>query len=138
MSLFDKNYMEPCGQAKAVRAYLDRFDGVEPSWHPTHHTYEPVHIAEWHNCRERGYVVIFNNAKREQINIAFFEHRNSDEICALKWVQSSINPLTIDNASFGDIYKDKYDVSHRVEVGKASDMADWIMESLCAHWDAGK
>ena len=134
MGLFDQNYMSPMPQANAVKAYLEMHGGVEASWDDNYKRYAPVHIAEWHNCRERGYVVIFMNPKREQLNIAFFEHRNSDSICAIRWVQNTINPPTIDTAKFGDVYKDKYDVSHSVGYGKASDMADWIMEQLGDHW----
>jgi hypothetical protein len=132
--MFSQSYMSPKPQANAVRAYLEMYDGVEPSWSDEWKRYEDVNIAEWHNGRERGYVVMFTNPKREQLNIAFFEHRNSDEICALAWVQSTINPPTIESAKFGDIYKDKYDVSHSVGVGQAKDMADWIYEQLCVHW----
>ena len=134
MSIFDQNYMTPRPQANAVRAYLEMYDGVEPSWNSEFKQYATVNIAEWHNCRERGYVVMFTNPKREQLNIAFFEHRNSDDICAVAWVQTTVNPPTIDNAKFGDTYKDKYDVSHYVKVGHAMDMADWIYQQLCAHW----
>lgn len=136
MGLFDRSYTQPHAQAKAVRAYLDIYDGVEPSWSRASCSYAPVHIAEWHNCRERGYVVMFQNKALKQLNIAFFEHRNSDEICAVAWVQNTLNPPTIDTAKFGDVYKDKYDVSHSVEFGRAADMAEWIYQRLCEHWGA--
>ena len=134
MGLFDQNYMAPHPQAKAVKAYLECFDGVEASWDAEFKRYEPVHIAEWHNGREEGYVIIFRNSKRDQLNIAFFGHRNSDNICAIAWVQSTMNPPTIDTAKFGDAYKTKWDVSHSVDYGEANKMADWIMEQLETHW----
>ena len=77
---------------------------------------------------------MFRNAENKHLTIAFYEHRNSDEICAIKWLQNTMNPPTIDTAKFGDIYKDKYDVSHSVSHGQAADMADWIYEQLCDHW----
>jgi hypothetical protein len=134
MGMFSLNYMAPNHQAKAVLAYLEMYDGVEPSWDQDAKFYQGVNLAEWHNGRERGYVVMFTNPKREQLNIAFFEHRNSDRICALAWVQNTLNPPTIETAKFGDLYKDKYDVSHSANVGEAMAMADWIYEQLCAHW----
>lgn len=134
MGLFDKSYMTIKAQAKAVRAYLEAYDGVENSYGSDCGGYQPVHIAEWHNCRERGYVIMFRNEKREQLNIAFFEHRNSDNICAIEWVQSTLNPPTIDTAEFGNTYKNKYDFSHSVGYGEAADMAGWIMDRLNAHW----
>lgn len=132
--MFQNNYQKPSAQANAVRAYLESYDGVEPSWDDKFKKYQDVFISEWHNGRERGYVLMFRNSKNVQLNIAFFEHRNSDDICAIKWVQSTTNPPNIDTANFGDIYKDKYDVSHSVSVGKANEMADWIYENLCNHW----
>lgn len=135
MGLFSRSYMEPSAQAKAVRAYLELYDGVEPSWSEAQHEYEPVHIAQWHNGRERGFVVMFRNKRQEQLNVAFFEHRNSDNICALAWEQWTLNPPTIESADFGGkVYKDKYDVSYSVSVGEAKKMADWIMDRLCEHW----
>lgn len=134
MGLFSQNTEGPHSQACAVRAYLDGYDGVEASWDAAHWSYQRVDIAEWHNGREHGFVLMFRNKKHEQLNIAFFENRNSDEICALEWVQNTLNPPTIDTAKFGNIYKDKYDVSHRVEVGQASAMAEWIMDRLTSHW----
>jgi hypothetical protein len=137
MGIFSQNYMTASAQAKAVRAYLEMHDGVEPSWDKEDKAYAPVHIAEWHNGREEGYVVVFRNRQHVQLNIAFFEHRNSDSICALEWVQTTMNPPTIDTADFGGkVYKTKWDVSHQVEVGEAMKMADWIMERLCQHWAA--
>lgn len=134
MGLFYQNYDKPSAQARAVMSYLDMYDGVEASWDSELKRYAPVRLAEWHNGRENGYVIMFHNAAHEQLNIAFFEHRNSDDICAVKWVQSTINPPTIETANFGEAYKTKYDVSHTVGVGHAMDMADWIMDQLNAHW----
>lgn len=133
--MFNNNYQKPRARARAVRAYLEAYDGVEPSWNDQFKRYQDVCISEWHNGRERGYVIMFRNDENVQLNIAFFEHRNSDEICAIKWVQQTMNPPTIDTAKFGDVYKDKYDVSHYVSVGEAKEMADWIYEQLCNHWN---
>lgn len=135
MGLFDNSYMQIGAQANAVKAYLELYDGVDQSWDCERKSYAPVDIAGWYNGRERGYVIMFKNNDREQLNIAFFEHRNSDDICALKWIQSTLNPPTIESAKFGeDLYKDKCDVSKSVGFGGAAEMADWIMEQLSSHW----
>jgi hypothetical protein len=124
--------------ANAIKAYLEHWDGIEPSWDDEQKDYQAdVYIAEWHNCREQGYIVYMRNKKREQINIAFFEHRNSDSMCAVKWIQHTLNPPTIDTAEFDDVYKDKWDVSHTESHGQASKMADWIYDQLEAHWKEG-
>ena len=122
-------------QARATLMFLQRDADINESWNDEWKRYDAeIQVDRWENCREQGYVVILRNKKREQLNIAFFEHRNSDSICAVKWQQESINTLTIDNAKFGDVYKDKYDISHSVSYGKAKEMAEWIIEQLREHW----
>lgn len=132
-----KNYLEDGAnyQARATLMFLQRDADIEESWNDKWKRYDAeIQVARWENCREQGYVVSLRNKKREQLNIAFFEHRNSDSICAVKWQQESMNTLTIDNAKFGDVYKDKYDTSHSVEYSKAYEMAEWIIEQLREHW----
>lgn len=124
-------------QARAVLAYLSGKAGVECSWDKEHEEYSAKpRVARWHNCREQGYVIMLSSIDyRRQLNIAFFEHRNSDAICAVEWEQITINPPTIDTMKTGDaIYKDKYDLSHEVGYGKAADMAEWLFERLIVFW----
>lgn len=122
-------------QAQAVKCYLETYSGIEPSYNGDTYAAFP-YIAEWHNGRENGYVVYMRNQDyTKQINIAFFEHRNSDSIHAVKWLQyTGINPPTIDSAEFGDVYKNKFDTSYAVEYGQAGDMARWIYDELEAFW----
>jgi len=132
-----ENYLEDGAnyQARATLMFLQRDADIEESWNDKYKKYDAeIKVARWENCREQGYVVSLMNEKREQLNIAFFEHRNSDSICAVKWRQESINTLTIYNAKFGDVYKDKHDTSHSVGYGKAYEMAEWIIEQLTEHW----
>lgn len=125
-------------QSNAVLAYLAGHASIEESWNQEFHAYDAEpEIARWHNCREQGYVVSLRSQDRSrQLNIAFFEHRNSDEIVAVKWEQNTINPPTIETAKFGNIYKDKYDVSHRASYAEAAAMADWIHQQLVEFWKA--
>ena len=127
-------------QARAVLAYLQVKEGVESSWSDDGKRYmaEPK-IARWENCREQGYVIsLYHHGGRlgssTQLNIAFFEHRNSDSICAVLWCQSTMNSPTIDTAQFGEVYKTKWEVSHEVGYGKPADMADWISNELDGFW----
>ncbi len=58
-----------------------------------------INVARWENCREQGYVLsIFNNEglSRKQLNIAFYESRNSDTIVAVAWEQCTLNSPNID------------------------------------------
>jgi hypothetical protein len=78
--------------------------------------------------------VIVLRANLRQLNIAFFEHRNSDDICAIEWEQITINAPTIDSAEFGGMYKNKFDVSQSFRYGEAIKMAEWIYGRLNDFW----
>lgn len=138
MNMFDYFNDGAGPQAQAVLAYLGMNDGVENSWDKEQGEYLAAPIAyRWHNCREQGYVICMRSkGSLKQINIAFFEHRNSDSICAIEWEQVTVygNPPTIDNAQFGEIYKDKYDTSKDFAYGEAAKMADWIIDRLSDFW----
>ena len=122
-------------QARAVLAYLQHLYRIEESWDDKWKRYsaEPK-VARWENCREQGYIVSLKTENFKQINIAFFEHRNHDGICAVMWEQLSLNSLTINTAEFKGIYRDKYDVSYDVKWGEAAKMAEWIAKQLHNFW----
>jgi hypothetical protein len=121
-------------QARATLAYLEGREGLEASWDNQRLRYaaEPK-ILRWENCREQGYVIVLR-ANLRQLNIAFFEHRNSDDICAIEWEQITINAPTIDSAEFGGMYKNKFDVSQSFRYGEAIKMAEWIYGRLNDFW----
>ncbi|MFO0906841.1 MAG: hypothetical protein U0835_00475 [Isosphaeraceae bacterium] len=37
------------------------------------------------NCREMGFILRIFSARADSENIAFYEHRNSDQLCAIRW-----------------------------------------------------
>lgn len=124
-------------QAKAVLAFLQDLT-IEDSWDSERKKYiASPSVSRWENCREQGYIISMRSQDySRQINIAFFEHRNSDRICSIKWEQISINSITIDTADFdGQCYSDKYDVSHSVGYGEVLAMANWIQEELHEFWN---
>ena len=124
-------------QARAVLAMLENFN-VENSFDDDSSDYLAViKVGRWENCREQGYVLMMDSIDHEkQLNIAFFEHRNSDKICALKWEQKTINTPTIDNAKFENNYlNDKYDVSFSVSFGQILEMSKWIEEQFENFWE---
>ena len=125
-------------QAKAVLAYICDIigEGLENTFNGDKNTYDAIPVvARWSNGREQGYVISLENYHEKQINIAFFEHRNSDNICAVEWEQIIYNSPTIDNADFGDKYQDKSNVSKTVEYGEDIKMAEWIVEILTKFWE---
>lgn len=121
-------------QARAVMAMLQGFN-IEESWNAERHCYgaEPM-IARWQNCREQGYVLSLRT-RGDMLHIAFFEHRNSDSLCAIRWTQHTTNSPTIETADMeGQCYADKYDVSRQAGYGQIVEMAEWIKEELRTFW----
>ncbi len=119
-------------QAQAVLCCL-RWRTIEDSWNKERSKYDAeVKVARWENCREQGYVAMLRTANySKQLNIAWFEHRNSDSICAIAWEQNTTNSPTIDTAKFGDkVYKDKWDVSKMVSPDCFAEIAAWIWEQF--------
>lgn len=132
-----KTYLDDgaCAQARAVLAMLSHFT-IESSWNPTTHRYDAeINVGRWENCREQGYILSLVAPWSKQLNIAFFEHRNSDSICAIKWEQFSMTSITIDTAVFGDVYKTKWDVSHTVDYGHIVEMVEWIRTQFTEFWE---
>jgi len=136
-----RNYLDDgaSAQSKAVIAMVQQSPDIEESWNKRISDYDArIEIGRWENCREQGYILSLRDEKYNQLNIAFFEHRNSDDIHAIKWVQHSTNTISIDNAVFPDgIYSTKYDTSFVVGYGEIVKMADWISEQLQQHWIDG-
>ena len=130
--MFSQNHYRISAQAKAVKAYLESYDGVEATWDGN--AYADVSIAPWFNGRERGYVLSMSKNGRDlkQLNIAFYENRNSDNICVLAWEQWSMNPLTIDTAIFPDGYHGSIEY---FGYGKAREVAEDIYERLTEFWE---
>jgi hypothetical protein len=125
-------------QAKAVLAYLSARDGIESSWSKENKRYEACpKVARWENCREQGYVVSLRSADyQKQINIAFFEHRNSDEICAVVFDGVFLNSPNFDNIPESHpYYHSKWDVNKSLGFGKAHEMADFIFNELTTFWN---
>ncbi len=126
-------------QAQAVLAMFQQLlgDGIESSWNDEYKRYDAdIKVARWENCREQGYVLMLVSKNwSKQLNIAFFEHRNSDQLCAIRWHHLTINSPTIDNAMFGDeCYSDKWDTNYDVPYGQAMEMAEWINDEFETFW----
>jgi hypothetical protein len=134
--MFNLNHDNAAHSAKAVLAYLGHFEGIGASWVESIGDYLAIPtVSRWENGREQGYVIWMRSRDlSRQVNIAFFEHRNSDDICAVRWEQVTRNSPTIETALFGEIYKTKWDVSKKVRHDEAFKLADWIYEELENFW----
>jgi len=133
--MLNKNYGIGAA-ALAVQSYIEARDGVEGSWNSDKGRYEAEpRVAPWYNGRERGIVIYMKDKQyKEQINIAIYEHRNSDNICALMWVQNTvINPPCL--ATLPEmVLETKWDVDKTWSYRDAVDAADWVVEELNKFW----
>lgn len=120
-------------QALAVMAYLGTYDGIEASYCPGAGYLAHVRAAPWYNGRERGIVFYMQDVKGEQLNIAVYEHRNSDQICALMWVKTYINPPSLATLP-EDVFKDKYDYTESWNYGEAVLASRWIIKKFNDFW----
>lgn len=87
-----------------------------------------IAIGRFENCREQGYVVSLNDYKGNQRNYAFYEHRNSDNICVLVRDGVTINTPSLEYMWEGK--KDKWDVDKTFSYGEWQKCADWILEDM--------
>lgn len=87
-----------------------------------------IAIGRFENCREQGYVVSLNDYRGNQRNYAFYEHRNSDNICVLVRDGVTINTPSLDYMWEGK--KDKWDVDKSFSYGEWEKCADWILEDM--------
>ncbi len=122
-------------QAQAVLAMVRYLcgDGVEESWNGalSRYMYQP-RVVRFDNCREQGYTIFARNPKDEQINITFYEHRNSDEIFVQVNYKKTFNaPL------LSDIFEEnssKWDSAFSANYGEITKVADFIVGALRDHY----
>lgn len=86
-----------------------------------------VHIGRFENCREQGYVLSLFYKGQFIKNYAFYEHRNSDQMCLLMSDTLTINTPRAD-AMFGD--RGKYDVDKFFDSDEIVEAADYIIERM--------
>lgn len=131
-------------QAWAVMHMLDREPDFADYENGNYNVY--IKTLPWYNGREAGFVVSMkeNGYTGKCVHIAVFEHRNSDEICALRWETDNFyfnHPLedkNIFDIAYGGKNKTKYDLSKTVGYGKCGEMAEWVYEQLASFYKSKK
>lgn len=90
------------------------------------------------NCRERGFVVSFQLVAQKAIHFAWFEHRNSDQLCCVKW-EGPISGKHGDFFTVHDIpakaYPDKWALSKSVKWGAFGEAAGWMQEEISPYME---
>lgn len=92
--------------------------------------YPWVRIQPWYNCRETGFVFQLLTQDKGVLNIAVFEHRNSDELCAWRWKSEypKDQPTTDDVPD--EVAPDKYTHSFKCGYGEIGSMAEYVMKEF--------
>lgn len=122
-----------CMQARCVLCYLQTNVCIfEDDEDPYKIKTGDIEVGRWENCREQGYCVSL--AKNGiSLNIIFFEHRNSDSICAVKWQENGmINTPSLDSPELKKTkwYNDKFAVDKKVPYMHIREMGDWILNEF--------
>ena len=93
----------------------------------------PFHVARWMNGREQGYIVAsVSSFLLTQLNIVFYEHRNSDDIVALEWKSKETDNIpTPQDLLDSRLYDDEFsDHAHKVGCLEIREMAQWVFNEF--------
>lgn len=87
-----------------------------------------LEVGRYENCREQGYVVALCCEYTPLVYYCFFEHRNSDDICVIKFKDNSINTPSVD--TIWKDKKDKYDVDMSFGCNEVVNATEWIIDDM--------
>lgn len=131
-----QNYLQDGAdsQSRAVIQFVNPH--IEDSWDDARKMYRSIiEVGRWENCREQGYILSMVDKYNVQYNIIVFQHRNSDNICAIDWVQNSMNSISIDTIKDG-VFEDKFkSIKHEEHYGEVLPMAQWINNQFNEFWN---
>lgn len=119
-----------CMQAQCVLAYLKAYheDLLTNSWNKERGRYEATcWVGRYENGREQGYVFTCTY-KGEQLNFAVYEHRNSDNLCVVKFNGFTMNTPTMEDVT--GRMKDKWDVTKKFGYMQIERCCKWILNEI--------
>lgn len=113
-------------------------DGIESSWDDEYKRYTAeIQFTRFDNCREQEYVIFLRNRNfNKQINIAFYEHRNSDQIYVQINDKRTFNAPTLEDIT--STMKDKWEAAFEAKVGDIAPVAKFIARKLEEFWILNK
>ena len=92
-----------------------------------------ISTRPYSNCREMGFVIQLHRPKADPLNLAFFEHRNSDNLCALRWEgHTPINGGVTPNDIPEGVYPDKWAVAKSWPHLAIADAITWARDQINA------
>lgn len=126
-----KNYLDDGAnwQAQCVLAYIRAYSSniVNKTWDDEHKRYvATVEVGRFENGREQGYVFSVRYLTH-QMNYAIYEHRNSDNICIVKFENFTINTPDLDMVieAMGD---NKNNYTKAFTCGQIEECGEWIIK----------
>lgn len=133
--MYKNNYLiQADEQSQEIRDILLNHDRLSRMEVEKHFKYtHDLSIHEWFNGRERGYALSIDSFSLNlHLHIAFYQHRNCDEVHVLVWEQKAFNPIcTIDNADLSEtpFWANKLTTYQWFECDRFQDAADFIVET---------
>lgn len=119
-------YLRSHALEDVLNDYLKKWRDKLGDWYIT--------IGRYENCREQGYIVSFNNVLLgEQFNYCFYEHRNTDYLCVVRFKGVSINTPTLDKVL--EVMRDKYDYTTSFMCGNIMECGEWIINDVCIQFN---
>jgi hypothetical protein len=85
-----------------------------------------IKIGRCENQREQGYIFTIEYNYKQISHFWVYEHRNSDDLCVVKFNGNFLNTPTIDKIPI----KDKYDTTKEFSWGDVVDCGQWIIEEM--------
>lgn len=117
-------------QAQAVLAYVRAYSSwaLDGTWDDEAKKYmATLDVGRFENCREQGYIFSVRY-KTSQMNYAVYEHRNSDQICVVRFVGNTINTPTSEMVF--ENMKDKYDATISFGYGGIVECGEWLVGNM--------
>lgn len=118
-----KSYMNDgaCSQAQAVLTFL------RPRSYELGDNAD-IRVGRFENCREQGYIFTLVYSGVQVAHYTVYQHRNSDNICIIKFRGSFLNTPTLDDVLKDR--KDKYDIDKYFDYGEVLECAEWIANDM--------
>lgn len=89
---------------------------------------ERIEIGRYENCREQGYIFSLKYGFNAIVHYCVYEHRNSDNICIIKFKGQFTNTPTLEQVWEGR--KDKWDYDKSFSYNEIYECYEWIENDM--------
>jgi len=120
-------------QALAILKFMENYEPSFAEFTDKYHLYDvDFETKPWYNGRESGFVIAMRASYKKVLHIAVFEHRNSDNICCLKWETDNFkwNGYTDNDFKLAYSTDSKWALSATFKNGEIRKTVLWIFKTL--------